>query len=113
MSKPNFSPTNPPLALNPRDIKRICVVHWESEPLAEGQKSSYVTVKPLNERKCLPNDQGMLRIEGQWYKQLSKDSTETFRLGDQINVIFHWKSGGIRWLERRDGCQAMLNQLFT
>ena len=115
MSKPASSFATTPLTLNYDDIKRICVVHWDSEPLAEGQKSSYVFVKPLREYVRFPNGQGVLKIEGEWYRRLSRDSAEVFRLGDQINVVFSKKGGGIRWIERRDNRpeSAMINQLFS
>ena len=103
------------LTLNSHDIKRICVVHWDTEPLAEGQKSSSVHVKPLREAERLPNNKGMMKIEGALYKRLSKDSTEEFRLGNQINIIFSHQNGKIKWLERRDESQAdsTFNSLFT
>ena len=116
MSQSNNPIPKPTLTLDPLDIKRICVVHWNTEPLVEGEKSSFVFVKPLREAEPLPNNQGILKISGDRYKQLSNDSTEVFRLGDQINIIFSHKTGHIlKWLERRDESQADLgfNQLFT
>ena len=116
MSVSDNSAPKGPFTLNPLDIKRICVVHWNTEPLVEGEKSSFVFVKPLREAEPLPNNQGMLKIEGDRYKQLSKDSTEIFRLGDQINIIFSHQTGHIiKWLERRDKSQAnsAFNRIFT
>ena len=48
---------------------------------------------------------GLLKIDGMWYKQLFKDSTEEFKTGDQINVIFSYRDGSIKWLERRNPSQ--------
>ena len=111
----SWIPTVTRLSLNPHDIKRICVVHWNSEPLTEGQKSSYVFVKPLCEAEPFPNNIGLLEIGGDLYKRLSKDSAEIFSLGDQINVIFGHNDGVIRWLERRNESLAdsKFNSLFT
>lgn len=115
MSQSKASISKVPFPLNPLDIKRICVVHWETEPLVEGQKSSFVFVKPLREAERLPKNQGILKIEGDRYKRLSKDSTEIFKLGDQINIVFSHKDDSIRWLERRDESQAnsAFNRIFT
>ena len=115
MAESNSSTPKNPLPLNPHDIKRICVVHWDTEPLAEGQKSSSVHVKPLREDERLPKNELILKIDGERFRQLSKDSTEEFRIGDQINIIFGHRDGDIKWLERRDDSQAnsTFNRIFT
>ena len=115
MAESDSSTPKNPLLLNAYDIKRICVVHWDTEPLAAGQKSSSVHVMPLREDERLPKNEPILKIDGEWFRQLSKDSTETFKPGDQINIIFGHKDGDIKWLERRDDSQASstLNKIFT
>ena len=115
MPESDYSIPKVPLPLNPYDIKRICVVHWEDKPLVDGQISSYVYVKPLREAEPLPDNQGILKIEGEWFTQLTKGNAEKLDLGDQINVIFSHKDGRIRWLERRDKSQpdSTINKGFT
>ena len=102
-------------ATNAYDIKRICVVHWDTTPLVEGQSSSFVIVKPLREAERLPNNEAIIKIEGVWYEQLSENNAKTFKLGDQINVIFSNIDGRIKWLEKRDESQAnsTFNKGFT
>ena len=117
MSTPDSSVSKIPFPLHPLDIKRICVVFFEDNPLVEGHIPSHVQVKALHEDRPLPlpHNQVLLKIEGEWFKQLSNDNAEEFHLGDEINIIFGRKDNEIRWLERRDKSQpdSALNKIFN
>ena len=76
---------------------------------------SSVHVRPLNEAELLPLNRNIVKIEGQWLQELTNNNTEEIRVVDLINITFSHENGQLKWLGRRDECQAhsLFNTTFV